>query len=180
MFPGWGDFFFLIGSAAAGLVGLLFVVVTLTAGTERSQALRGTALYFSPTLGLFGVALFASALVLPPAIPVWLTALALVLVAAAGIGYAIRSHRGISSFRPQAEPPHWSDAWFYAICPGVIYLGLAGSAATLVTRASCAPIAFSVVLLAMLFMGIRNAWDLVTWIAPGRPGAPSPDGDAQS
>ena len=35
--------------AAAGLIGLLFVVVTLTAGFDHAQASRGAKLYMTPT-----------------------------------------------------------------------------------------------------------------------------------
>jgi hypothetical protein len=34
MFQGWDTFFFLIGSSAGALIGLMFVVITLTAGHE--------------------------------------------------------------------------------------------------------------------------------------------------
>jgi hypothetical protein len=176
MFPSWGDFFFLIGSAAAGLIGLLFVVVTLTAGVERSQALRGASLYMSPTVGLFGAALFVSALILAPGLPSWLSTLLLAIVSLGGLGFAVRSYRGISSFRPDAEPPHWSDAWFYGVLPGVVYAGLAGGALALGLHAGCAPLALGMMLLALLFVGIRNAWDLVTWLAPQRSDAPPSDG----
>ena len=43
MFQGWDNYFFMLGSAGAGLIGLLFVVVTLTAGIDRSRAQRGAA-----------------------------------------------------------------------------------------------------------------------------------------
>src|ERR1700740_3153229 len=50
VFQGWDNFYFMVGSAAAGLIGLLFVVVTLTAGFDRDQAQRGQALYMNPTM----------------------------------------------------------------------------------------------------------------------------------
>jgi hypothetical protein len=41
MLEGWKDYFLLVGSAAAALIGLLFVVVTLTAGRELGTVERG-------------------------------------------------------------------------------------------------------------------------------------------
>ena len=61
MLQGWDNFYYLIGSAAASLIGLLFVVMTLTAGRERSRILRGVGLYMMPTVVHFGVVLSVSA-----------------------------------------------------------------------------------------------------------------------
>ena len=36
----WNDFYYLTGSAGAGLIGLLFVVVTLSSDTERSRVMQ--------------------------------------------------------------------------------------------------------------------------------------------
>ena len=59
MFEGWDNYFVLTGTAAGGLIGLLFVVVTLTAGFERSRALRGSEIYMTPNLVHFAVVLVA-------------------------------------------------------------------------------------------------------------------------
>ena len=67
MFDGWGDFYFLTGSAAGGLIGLLFVVMTLTSNMERSTVLVGTSLYTSPVLLHFALVLVLSAAALAPA-----------------------------------------------------------------------------------------------------------------
>jgi hypothetical protein len=42
---GWSDYFFMIGSAAVALIGLMFVVVTLTAGRHRGKLERGKKLF---------------------------------------------------------------------------------------------------------------------------------------
>jgi hypothetical protein len=41
MFEGWSEYFFMIGSSAAALIGLMFVVVTLTAGHQSDQVEQG-------------------------------------------------------------------------------------------------------------------------------------------
>jgi hypothetical protein len=71
VFEGWNDFFFMIGSAGAGLIRLLFVVVTLTSGFERSQALRGAKLYMTPTAPHFAVVLSIGAVAVAPGLAVW-------------------------------------------------------------------------------------------------------------
>jgi hypothetical protein len=157
---GWDNFYFMLGSAAAGLIGLLFVVVTLTSGFERSEALRGARLYTTPTVIHFGVVLSISAVAIAPRLPGSITVVIIGVIALLGLAYALRSAVGILKPRQGAEPPHWSDSWFYGLTPAAIYLGLGSVAAALYAQ-----------LLALLLVSIRNAWDLVTWIAPKRPGA---------
>ena len=66
MFEGWDNFYLMIGPAAVGLIGLLFVVVTLTAGFERSRAIRGQALYLTPTALHFAMVMVISAVAMAP------------------------------------------------------------------------------------------------------------------
>src|SRR3954468_9261272 len=48
MFEHWSEFFLLAGSAAAVLIGLIFVVVTLMQDRSRSSVLAGSRLYMGP------------------------------------------------------------------------------------------------------------------------------------
>ena len=67
------------------------------------------------------------------------------------------------------QPTHWTDPWFYAAAPAVAYLALA------VAGAIGSPLAVGALAVAILILGIRNAWDLITWIAPGRAATPPPE-----
>jgi hypothetical protein len=61
---------------------------------------------------------------------------------------------------------HWSDFWLYGVLPGTLYLGLAGAALGLFTHAAWSLLTTAAVMLALLLAAIRNAWDLVTFMAP--------------
>lgn len=165
MFQGWDNYFMLVGAASGGLIGLLFVVVTLTANFERERAMRGSAIYLTPTMIQFALALTTSAIVVAPlAGP-----LAASLIAgggAVGLGYAVRTAIGILGLSKAADPPHWSDLWCYAALPAAAYLGLEAAVAGLFAHAPWAPGALAALLLAALLLAIRNAWDLITWMAP--------------
>ena len=87
-------------------------------------------------------------------------------VALFGLGNAVRSTIGIAKPRDIAERPHWSDFWCYGAAPVVIYLGLVAAASGLAARTAWAPFVAAALLLFQLLLGIRNAWDLVTFIAP--------------
>lgn len=166
MFLGWDNYFFMLGSAAAGLVGLLFVVVTLTAGFERTTALRGQALYMTPTMVHFAVVFSVCAVAVMPRLPtaafVALAALAMGL----GLVNAVRACFGIARPRPEMPTPHWSDLWMYGAAPALLYLiGLVLCALVEAGVGWAAP-ALAGLLLVIALVGIRNAWDLLTWIAP--------------
>src|SRR6476469_8101961 len=48
MFDQWGEFYLLVGSAAAVLIGLIFVVISLMQDRSRSTVLTGSRLYMGP------------------------------------------------------------------------------------------------------------------------------------
>ena len=157
-----------MGSAAAGLIGLLFVVVTLTSGRDRSQTERGASLYLTPTALHFAVVLSISAVAIMPRLTGQTEAALFGLGALIGLANAIRSTLGIRTPRPDMEAPHWSDFWMYGAIPVTVYLGLSVSCIALWAREPWAAHAMAWMLLTLLLVSIRNAWDLVTWIAPMR------------
>ncbi len=177
MFEGWDNFFVLIGTAAGGLIGLLFVVITLTSGLDRDRALRASGVYMTPNVVHFAVTLVAAALVLAPRISAHVDALILGGAALAGFAHAVRTCLGVAAFAREAgNPPHWSDLPLYGLAPGLIYLLLLGDAATIWLGAAFAPFALAALQMILMLLAIRNAWDLITWIAARGPETTTPPG----
>lgn len=50
MFEGWGEFYLMAGSAAAVLIGLIFVVISMMQDRPRSTVLTGSMLYMGPIM----------------------------------------------------------------------------------------------------------------------------------
>jgi hypothetical protein len=174
MFDGWDNYFVLTGTASGGLIGLLFVVITLTAGAgfPRERSLQANEIYMTPNLVHFAVVLVASALVLAQRISPRVDALILAGAALAGLGNAVRTCRGIRVFAQGQDPPHWSDLPIYGVLPGVFYVFLLGVAVMVWVSAPLAPFALAALLMALMLLAIRNAWDLITYMAAGRPQPP--------
>jgi hypothetical protein len=170
MFAGWENYFMLLGAASGSLIGLLFVVVTLTSGIERSRALRASAIYLTPTLIHFAVTLVSSAVAVVPAMKPRVAAVILIVAALMGFLNAVRTCFGILEFHKDGTPPHWSDAWCYGVAPGAIYVGLIGSATGVWVGWPLAVSAGAALLMILMLVAIRNAWDLITWMAPRGPG----------
>jgi hypothetical protein len=165
MFQGWENFYLMLGPAAVGLIGLLFVVVTLTAGIERSRTMRGQALYLTPTALNFGMVMVISAIAMAPRLGPGATAVAIEVAVLAGLAGAVRACIGIRGMTSGEFEIHWSDFWCYGALPILLYLGLSGAALALCWRAAWAAEAIAALLLILLSLNVRNAWDLVTAIA---------------
>lgn len=167
MFEGWGEFYLLTGSAAAVLIGLLFVVVTLMQDRTRSNLLSGTRLYLGPVLLHVSLVLVLSAAALAPEITPRAFALVSGGVALWGLSRGcfviVGIHRGLES---EPAPPHWSDIWCYGLIPTLIYLLLAGVAVGLWNEREWAADGLAAAVTAILLITIRNEWDLVTWLTP--------------
>ena len=169
MFEGWGDFYIMLGPAAASLIGLLFIVVTLTSGADREKVMRGQALYMTPMVVQFAVVIIIASVALAPDQPVPVVAVAVGLGALLGLGNALRDSLGIWGLRKNEDAvPHWTDFWWYGVAPAGVYLALAATDVAILTQASLATEALAVTSLLLLLVAIRNAWDLITWIAPMR------------
>ncbi|HXA38990.1 MAG TPA: hypothetical protein VNW53_08330 [Phenylobacterium sp.] len=169
MFEGWANFYLMIGSAAGALIGLLFVVATLTGNLGREQAQRGSTVYLTPTVFHFAVVLVASAITAVPQLDIRTAAGLLAAAGLWGLIYAANIARMVAR-RDTLGEPHWTDFWCYGVGPAVLYAAELAAAGALGMGVSWAPQALAAALLALLLLTIRNAWDLVTYLAPAAAG----------
>jgi len=174
MFQGWDNVFMLLGTASGSLIGLLFVVVTLTGGQDRARTLRAGGIYLTPNIGHFSVVLAIGAAAIAPRLPTAVTAVVMAAAALFGFINAVRTCLGILEFRRSDNPPHWSDIWMYGGTPGLLYLVLIAVAGSIWAGWSHAAAALAATLLALMLVAIRNAWDLISWMAATRAGPPGP------
>jgi hypothetical protein len=176
MFEHWGEFYLMAGSAAAVLIGLIFVVISLMQDRSRSSVLQGSKLYMGPIVLGVSFVLVLSAAALTPGIGANHMALIAVVIALWGLGRGIMSLAGIRALGGEV---HWTDAWFYGAVPSLIYVVLGGVAYAFWVGWPCAQIGLAAVVTAALLLAVRNEWDLITWIAP-RSAAEDPDWEQAS
>lgn len=165
MFEGWGEFYLLAGSAAAVLIGLIFVVVTLMQDRPRSSVLAGSRLYMGPVVLEVSFVLVLSAAALAPGVRSQDMALISTVVALWGLIRAIQSIVGINGLGGE-DKPHWSDVWFYGAIPATLYGGLTVVAFGFWSGQGWAVYGVAAATTGLLLNSIRNEWDLVTWLAP--------------
>jgi hypothetical protein len=167
----WSSFYVMIGSSAAALTGLMFVVITLAARAELPARTDGVALFSTPTVFHFCMALLVSAVLsapwrslIPPAVLTGIAALY-------GVIYIVRiasRARRLTRYMPDAEDWVW-----YSLLPLAAFCAMLGGAVALAWAPANALYALAAGALLLTFIGIRNAWDVVTFLAIHGP--PPPD-----
>jgi hypothetical protein len=159
----WSSFYILIGSAAASLTGLMFVVITLVTGIDRLRRNPdGIGTFSTPTVVHFGTALLVSALLSAPWRSTVLLSVTLGIIGVVGIVYLARMmHRTkrLTSYTPDLEDWAW-----YTVLPFVAYGALLAAGIMLRSVPVDAMFALAAGATLLIFIGIHNAWDIVTYI----------------
>jgi hypothetical protein len=173
----WESFYVIVGSSAAALTGLQFVVIVLGADMGMGSASTNRA-FGTPTIVHFSAVLLLSAILSAPWHSLSSPGLCLSACGIAGVAYTARAiwhARRQTDYVPVLED--W--LWHFAL-PMLAYALLA--AATVGFRRHPEPSLFAVAATALLllFAGIHNAWDSVTYIAIERRRKPEGSGDQDS
>jgi len=173
LLAGWESFYVIVGSSAAALTGLQFVVITLIAQIERRSNQGELAAFGTPTVVHFCIALLVSATVSAPWSSLYSSALALGLIGLGGLGYSavvIRRARRAMGYKPVFEDWLW-----HTILPVISYGSIVGSALALTQALDNSLFFAGAATLLLVFIGIHNAWDTVTYLATSR--LPTRDGE---
>jgi hypothetical protein len=162
---GWESFYVIIGSAAAALTGLQFVVIALGAdkglgGHAEFQA------FATPTVVHFCAVVLLAAVATTPEHSAASLSLCLGTIGTAGLVYvgvvALRTRR------QQGYAPVLSDWLWHTILPALAYATLVGAAIDARHDAAHALYAVGAAALLLLFIGIHNSWDAAVWMAVKR------------
>jgi hypothetical protein len=161
LLAGWDNFFVIAGSSAAALTGLTFIVITLSGQSGRVNP-NGLKVFITPTIVHFTFVLaFSAYLSMPHHTPLSIC----VSLAAAGIGgllYTGTIAAGIGRMTSTYVPAHEDWIW-NVILPAIAY-GTWLAAAFFIWRWPHASLyAVAAVLVALMLIGIHNAWDIAVW-----------------
>ena len=158
----WESFYVIVGSSAAALTGLQFVVIVL--GAEMNAIVAPAVRAFAtPTIVHFCAVLLMSAVLSAPWNALSSASVALGACGAAGVLYAVRvivHARRQKEYVPVAED--W--LWYFAF-PLVAYTTLLISAIRLQRNPISALFVIGATAVTLLFIGIHNAWDAVMYLA---------------
>jgi len=161
LLAGWDNFYVIIGSAAAGLTGLTFVVIALShdAGPVRPDGIRA---FVTPTIVHFGGVLALAAYVSMPHQHVATLSAGFLVGGAVGVAYGLHTARNLRKvdYVPVREDWVWN-----VIVPTLAYATLLGLGILVWHRAEAALFGVGGLAVMMLFVGIRNAWDIAVWMS---------------
>jgi hypothetical protein len=160
-FAEWESFYVIVGSGAAALIGLQFIVVTLIAEKPPPRAAEAGGAFATPTIVHFSAALFLAAVLRAP----WqaITPIAAIwgLVGLSGMAYAV-----IVAWRMRVQTayePELEDWLFHLVLPLAAYALLPLSAFAAASHTHEALFGVGAAALLLLFIGIHNAWDGVAY-----------------
>ena len=158
----WQTFYLMVGSSAAALIGLLFVVITLSGEVDPSKAGAAQGTFLTPTVLHFAIVFVISCAAVAPKLPPALMAAATAVPALVGLAYAVAAVVRLATGKISA--PHWTDYAFYGVLPAGCYLWLLVTACGVWQEAAFAEPSMALGMVALLLLAIRDAWDLATWL----------------
>lgn len=169
MFRGWEYFYSMVGQAAATLIGLMFVIVTLAAtlfGKLRRERIDSAVkVYLTPTLVHFGAALLVALIALIPEESSKPVLVGLAVCGLAGLAYVAVTGIGISSSRqPLLDPSDRSAHAAYVPVPAIAYLLIVVSSVLALAGRPFPRLAVGVAAVILLGVGIRNAWGMALFV----------------
>lgn len=154
----------MIGSSSAALTGLMFVVITLVTNVEATKRTQdGVSTFSTPTVTHFCAALYVSAIFIAPWQTLIRPAVLLGLAGLYGVVYVARvtfRAKRLTGYTPDIEDWAW-----YNVVPFLAYGAILAGSIALVVVPDKAEIAIAAGVLLLIFIGIRNAWDVVTFLA---------------
>jgi hypothetical protein len=159
---GWENFYVIVGSSAGALIGLQFVVLTLVAEAPIVRDMeRASGAFATPTIVHFGAVLLLSAVISVPWHGIAPAAILWGVLGLAGLVYVLIVGRRMRA--QTAYSPEFEDRLFHALLPAAAYATLVGSAYATRSHAGGALFGVGAAALLLLFTGIHNAWDAVTY-----------------
>lgn len=158
----WQNFYVIVGSAGAALIGIQFVVIAFVSNLNKNPTAESISAFSTPTVLHLGGALLVSAIMCAPWPSMLPASVVLTVCGVAGLGYdatvMFRARRQ-TIYKPVLEDWLWHVilpcGMHAAIALGSIFLRAATQHALFVIGAAA---------LGLLLIGIHNAWDTVTYM----------------
>jgi len=173
----WENFYIIVGSSAGALTGLQFVVIALVAEVRPRNQSGEISAFGTPTVVHFCAVLLLGAILSAPWGALSNVAFALGACGLAGLiycGIVVKRARLQKGYEPMTE-----DWIFHAVLPILSYAGVLIAAIAFLRGPASALFVVAAAALILLFIGIHNSWDTVTYIAVRGwevPTVPAPSG----
>ena len=159
----WANFYIIVGSSAGALTGLQFVVMTLVAErVPASSSGESVSAFGTPNVVHFCAALLVASILCIP----WdvLRPAGIAIAGCGGIGVVYSAIVMKRAIRQRVYKPVFEDWLWHTLLPALAY-GTMLVAGVVLGRNLASPLFFiGPAALLLVFVGIHNAWDTVTFI----------------
>ena len=158
----WENFYVIVGTAAATLTGLMFVVITLSASRRSGGGNDTLGAFSTPNVVHFCIALLIAVLFSAPWSGLEIPSLLLGLIGLGGtiyISIVLRRFTRQRNYQPVLEDWAW-----HIVIPFACYIALFVAAIVLLSDPVLVMFFIGAVTVLFLFVGIHNSWDTVTFI----------------
>jgi len=162
----WNNYYIIIGSAAAGLTGLTFVVIALAADARRTNP-GGLSAYVAPTIIHFACVLALSAYLCMPGHSLLSLSVGFGVLGLFGVLFGAFVARGILRIAAFYAPVLEDWVW-HVSGPEIAYAVLCLMALLVWHHLAFALYGVALIAAALLFIGIHNAWDVAVSISAQR------------
>jgi hypothetical protein len=164
LLAGWENFYVITGSCAGGLTGITFVVIALIRDVQRvGPTPTGLGAFVTPTIVHFGGVLALAAYLSMPRHG----------VASLSVGFGVAGLAGLiyggviaANMRLQGSKyvPVHEDWMWNVVLPTLVYGALLVMALLVWRKPVQTLYGVAAASLLLLFIGIRNAWDIAVWM----------------
>lgn len=156
----WQDFFVVAGTAAATLIGAMFVVVSIGTAFLTPERSAGVRTFLTSSVVHLSTVLLLSLLMMVPKLGAEWAGAIVAAGGALGLGETVRN---LLNFRRHNDTEA-SDFVWYVVVPLLAYAALAGAGAMLLWRLAAGADLLAAAGVLLLMLGIRNAWDMLVFI----------------
>jgi len=164
----WASFYVIVGSSAAALTGLQFVVMTLIAENQSSRSrAESISAFGTPNVVHFCAALLVASLLSVPWSTLRPAGVAITACGVLGVIYSVIVLR--RAIRQGDYEPVLEDWLWHTLLPALAYGTMLVAGLALGRNIADALFYIGAAALLLVFIGIHNAWDTVTYLM-ARPG----------
>jgi len=159
-FRAWHDFFVLIGTASATLIGAMFVVASIGSRFMVEDRLPQIGAFMTSTVVHLSVVVLTCAFVTVPSLDWHWLGTVFGCGAVAGLAYCIVNGRRVLRGRVD-----WTDPIWYGLLPLAAYAAMLAGALSMLLNERPGFQALAIAPALLLVSGIRNSWDMIVYFA---------------
>jgi len=167
----WQTFYVLVGTAAATLVGLMFVAVTFGADRVRPETADTARSFIDPPFRHFVQVLFTACLAVIPGVQPWLLGVlsaGVAVLRGGGLLWTYRHMRIADRAHHDVELSDWMSG---IVVPALCHALLLATGVGFVVGRPAAFDGLAIVTIAILMTGVFGSWELILWMVVTRAGS---------